>query len=162
MHPVYGVRRRGEEKYVVFAAGEGFLQVGFGEVERERRDYGETVGGKLGGDTAGAAELREVGCQAVANVHGARHPLFGENSALGEVGLRATVGLEEDFGVDVGGTSVRSGRVRRFTFLEQGQPSGGGPQRSRHCYEMPGGGCPSGHGCALDGPDEGNGDEGGG
>ena len=97
--------------------------------------------------------LARSACQAVANVHGARHTLFGENATLGEVGLRTTVGLEEDFGVDVGGFGHS---------LEQGQPSGGGPQRSRHGYEMPWTGGFSGHGCALDGPDQGNGDEGGG
>ena len=47
-YPVYGVRRRGEEKYVVFAAGEGFLQVGFGEVDEREPELWAAGGRKPG------------------------------------------------------------------------------------------------------------------
>ena len=135
----------------------------FGEVMRESRSYGQPVGGNLGGDTAGEAQLGEIGCQAVANVHGGGHALFGENLTLGKMGLRTAVGLQQDFNVDVCGTGrfvQRGFHIDLTFFLEQGQPSGGGPQRSRHGYEMAGTGGSSGHGCAFDGSDQGNCDEG--
>ena len=94
---VHCIRWRGEQQHVVFAAIQREVKPIGRENLLQSRFNRYLLGPQSGADPAGGAQFAQVVGQAVADVHGGADAGGGEYFALGDVGTRAAVPVNQGF-----------------------------------------------------------------